>query len=104
MRHFKICLKRGEGGVRSLLLLLAAENRIRKTVSPLGLSSFGKAREGLTDNCFQLRPNLVRSRPFQGDELRDRRGLGRVVVKERGGSLVELVQPESEGLLPWNAW
>ena len=68
-------------------------------MSLFGLGSFRKAREGLTDDSIQLRPNLVRSRPFQGDELRARRGLGRVVVEERRGSLVELVQPESEGLL-----
>ena len=76
-------LQNRQRGVDLLLPLVAVKNRIGKTVSLFGLSSFREAGERLTDNSIQLRPNLIRSRPFQGNKFRTRRRLGHVVVKER---------------------
>ena len=83
-------LQHGERGVSSLLSLLAADDGVGQTMSLFGFDSLRKTGERLTDDGIQLGPNLVRSRTFEGDELRARRGLGRVMVKERRGSLVEL--------------
>lgn len=86
-----MCLQRRERGVRSSLSLrFATDDGVSQTVSLFGFGSLRKTGERLTDDSIQLGPNLVRGRSFEGDELRARRGLGRVMVKERRGSLVEL--------------
>ena len=94
-----MCLQRRERGVSSLLSLLATDDSVGQTISLFGLGPLRKAGECLTDNCIQLGPDFVRSRSFEGDEFRARRGLGCVIVEERGGSLVEFFESESECFL-----
>ena len=87
-----MCLQRRECGVGSLLSLrLATDDGVGQTVSLFRLDPLRKAWKRLTDDSIQVGPNLVRGRPSEGNELRARRGLGCVIVKERRGSLVEPV-------------
>lgn len=84
-------LQRRERGVSSLLPLVATDEGVDQTMSLFRFSPLRKSGERLADDGIQLGPNLVRSRSFEGDKFRARRGLRRVKVEEGGGSLVELV-------------